>query len=59
VKEILGKTSWILVGDLNLIKDLGEKKGGVGWMNLISISFQYTIQGLGVEDIDFINGSFT
>lgn len=40
----MGEGSWILAGDFNMIKDLGEKKGGVCRLDPISHSFQETIQ---------------
>lgn len=55
----MGEGSFILVGYLNLIKDLGKKKGGVGQLDPISLSFHETIQDPSVEDNDFSNGSFT
>lgn len=59
LKDLLGDTSWLLVGDFNFIKDLEEKKGGVIRFHLISLCLQGTIQDLGVEDTNFVNGSFT
>jgi len=44
LREIMGEGSWILAGDFNMIKDLGEKKGGVCRLDPISHSFQETIQ---------------
>jgi len=59
VKDLLGNIRWILVRDFNLIKERGEKKGGVRRQESISSSFQETMQVLRVEDVDLVNGSFT
>ena len=59
LNEILGKTKWIVVRDFKLIKDLGDNKSFIQWLDPISQDFQATVKDMGTKDTDFKNGSFT
>ena len=51
--------NWIVAGDLNLIKELSEEKGGLRILDQMLVAFKETIKGMGLEDLEFVNGCFT
>ena len=51
--------AWIIGGNFNLIRNLGEKKGGIHSLNPASTLFNNTISDLDLIDVRTSNGLFT
>ena len=59
LKTIVLNRAWIIGGDFNLIRNLGEKKGGICSLNPASTLFNNTISDLDLIDVRTSNGLFT
>ena len=59
IKLELGGKPWILGRDFNLVRNLGEKKGGIQKLNPISEYFNEVIANLELVDVRMTNGTFT
>ena len=59
LKLALGGKPWILRGDLNLVRNLDDKKGGIRKLNPISEYLNEVIANLEMVDVRMTNGTFT
>eukprot|EP00253_Pinus_taeda_P031484 PITA_31484 len=59
VRRIIPDNLWIVAGDFNLIRDLGEKKGGVRRQDQSMEEFNELITELRLVDTPATNGVFT
>jgi len=55
----IGKNHWILGGDFNLIRHLGEKRGGTRHLTPHSLKFGEIIESLHLVDVCTSNGLYT
>jgi len=42
-----------------MIRNFEEKKGGIQWMEVVPLLFQYLIEELKIVDVNIINGLYT
>jgi hypothetical protein len=59
IGNLVGNQKWILGGDLNIILNLEEKKGGIRRLDKDSENIQRMIENLHLIDIETWNGTFT
>ena len=59
LKPLVQNRAWIIRGDINLIRNLDEKKGGIRSLNIASTLFNNTISDLDLIDVRNSNGIFT